>query len=168
MESKIKIEPLSKKTLKPAIRLLQNVFDYPEGRKQIKLWFTASLNPDKYQKLYEKEKSKWVQYYVALHKNKIIGTTGLYQLENEKNDVYWLGWFCVDERYRRSGIGREIIDFTFKEERKLGGKVLKLWTTNHPEMEAASKFYKKLGFRVVKRDKIPKTGFNTIYLSRKI
>lgn len=105
---------------------------------------------------------------MALDKDKVVGTTGLYQLETEGNDVYWLGWFCVDEKYRRSGIGRIIIDFTFEEERRLGGKVLKLWTTDHPLMEASGKFYKKLGFRVVKREKNPKTGFNTIYLSHRI
>ena len=159
----IKIKPLSRKTLKPAIKLLHGVFAYPEGRRETKKGLTISLDPEKYKETYKKEKLKWVKYYVALEGAKVVGTSGLYKMENDPKETFWLGWFCVDETYRRKGIGSKLLDYTIREEKRRSGRTLKLWTTNHPPMLTAQILYRKMGFKIFKKERISGTGYQTIY-----
>jgi len=147
----MKIVPLSEETLEEARRLALSVFTDKEDRKNIRGWFEASLDPEKYKELHLKAGTK-AKYWVAIDEetNKVIGTTGLYTYDKEK-DIIWFGWYCVDPKYRGKGVGSKLLDFTIKKAKETGRRYLKLYTTDSPEEAKAHKLYDKKGFKTIER-----------------
>lgn len=88
----------------------------------------------------------WVEYYAIVLNGKTIGTIGLYHLSHEPLDVLWLGWFCVDAHYRGLGYGIEAMTLVKGVACQKNAKILKLYTSNHPEEVAAQAFYERFGF----------------------
>ena len=159
---KIIIEPLSKKTLAKACKLTLRVFhsdinddDYPPK------WLKASLD-------YQKNKKfdldvKDLVYWAALDdKDKVVGIVGIYTLKYDEKEAYWLGWYCVDLKSRRKGIGRLLLNFVIAKAKKDGKKWLRLYTSNEPNEKRANEIYDKLGFKPIKDKKI-----NEIIISRR-
>lgn len=87
-----------------------------------------------------------VEYYAVELNGKTIGTIGLYHLSHEPLDVLWLGWFCVDAKYRGKGYGIEAMRLVKRVALQKNAKVLKLYTSNHPEEAVAQAFYERFGF----------------------
>jgi GNAT superfamily N-acetyltransferase len=96
-------------------------------------------------------------HYTALFYNKIIGVIGWYQddVNYAKNamgedfpgkEVYWVGFFAVDEKYRGKGIGFALLK---KLEEIVKNKNQNcLWVSSVPETH---KYYQRQGFRLVKK-----------------
>ena len=101
----MKIVPLNEKSLKEAEKLLEKVF-HPS--KEEKLTLISSIYPKKYEEYLKKHNFKELKYYVLVENKKFIGMIGLYAYDKES---YWLGWFCVDEKYRSKGFGKKLLDF---------------------------------------------------------
>jgi len=161
----MEIVPLSKENWREASNLVVKVFksnpkddDYPPR------WFKASLNPERYKELYKKFNNKKIKYYVAVGNKKIIGTTGFYVVEGD-NDSYWLGWWCVDPKYRGKGIGKRLLRFIINKAKKSNKKFLRLYTSNDKNEMLANKIYDKLGFKITKTE--PRGG-NLIYCYREL
>lgn len=81
-------------------------------------------------------------------KEKLIGVCGLYSLEQDFNEGYWINWFAVDNCYIRLGIGTQM--FKFLEEKVIKEKkdYIRVYTTI-PELKdfwgkQASFYYEEL------------------------
>lgn len=61
--------------------------------------------------------------------NKLIAVSGLYSLEEDSFEAYWVNWFAVSDRYTKLGIGTQM--FKFLEERVAEEKkdFLRVYTT---------------------------------------
>lgn len=167
----ISIEPLSKENIEEAVRLLHSIFteDVRVGEAPADaLW--ASLEPKKYQAFFKKWDIKTIEYFVAIDKRKsIIGTTGLYTLNQDPQDTVWLGWYCVALSKRGKGFGYNLLQWTVDEARKRGFSIMKLYTSNSPIETAAQRLYEKFGFKIIGQEKHnPMSKYTTIYRQRDI
>ena len=138
----MEIVPLNEEYLKEAEKLLEKVF-YPS--KEEKLTLISSLYPNKYEKYLKKHSFKELKYYVLVENKKVIGMIGLYAYDKKS---YWLGWFCVEKKYRGKGFGKKLLDFAIDKSKKR--RVLYLYTENSKEFETARKLYAKYGFELYK------------------
>ncbi len=86
----------------------------------------------------------WEVYLVKQNDNKIVGISGLYSLNSDKNDEFWLGWFGVLKKYRNKGIGGCVLDKTFKIASDNGTKELFVFTWNDNK---AIELFEKKGFK---------------------
>jgi ribosomal protein S18 acetylase RimI-like enzyme len=160
----IKIEKLTEKYLEDASELVNSVFkDEPilPG-----VAFEASLDQDKFEKLNKESRNKIrsLEYFVAVDdNNSVIGTTGLYALEKDKQDAYWLGWYCVDMKFRGKGIGSKLLDYTIELAKERGKKFLRLYTSTSPEEKAAQLIYESRGFKIIHTEKDKNSEYETIY-----
>ena len=164
----MKIVPLSKENLEKAIKLVENIFDSkPDEWDSPRKWMPASLNPNSNEnkKLYSENKINFLKYFVGIEDEKIIATTGIYLMEEDKLDSAWLAWFCVDKSYRGNGYGEMLIDFIISMAKKMNKKYLKLYTSKNPDLYNALKLYDKKGFKEIRKDIHPDTGEELIYLS---
>jgi GNAT superfamily N-acetyltransferase len=158
MSEKIRIEALSKKTLNGACKLTLDVFhpnvideDYPPRELKI------SLDLEKNKKACIEFEITYLKYWVALNnRNKVVGIIGLYTLTYDEGEAYWLGWYCVDPKFRRKNIGKLLLNFAIDKAKKEGKKWLRLYTSNAPNEKMANKIYDKLGFKPIKSKKINK------------
>jgi GNAT superfamily N-acetyltransferase len=96
------------------------------------------------------EKIITLEYWVAVDSdtNVVLGTTGMYSIEEDLIEAYWLGWFCVGHEFRGRGVGLLLLDFTIREATSRGKKYLRLYTSNHPNEAAAQFLYEKKGFKI--------------------
>lgn len=169
---KIIIEPLSQRTLKGALEVLDKVFGSdPDDKKWYTRAFHASLGDKKYQSAYSGQRPKYLQYFVAMDKknDRVVGTTGLYAYKKELDDnAFSTGWFSVDPIYRGKGIGKLLLEFTIKEAKRLKRTLLRLWTSDLPDTEVARTMYKKRGFVITGTEKEKGKNYTTIYMELKL
>ena len=170
MSEMIRIEPLTERTLKEAIDLVNLVFPpQEEPEEQPSVVFAASLNPKKYQSILEQYTVPGLRYWLAIDSNKrVVGTIGLYCYEADKKEAYWLGWFCVASNTRRKGIGTRLLQFAIEETKRSKKSFLRLYTSNHPNELNAHKLYEKYGFRLIKEEPWGDTGLTKLYYELKI
>ena len=143
-EKKMKIVPLNERYLNEAEKLIEKIFQPTEEEK---LTLRSSIYPEKYKDYLQKHGFIELKYFVLVENDKVIGLTGLYAY-NEKS--YWLGWFCVDEKYRNKGFGKKLLDFAiYKAQTK---KFLYLYTENSKKFQKARKLYEKYGFELYKQE----------------
>lgn len=83
------------------------------------------------------EKTKNVQYFVAVEKDQILGIGGY--------DTKKVHTLFVDPEHQGKGIGKKIIERILSEAKKDGIKNLDSWSTFQAE-----KFYIKAGFKKIK------------------
>ncbi|HLM84012.1 MAG TPA: GNAT family N-acetyltransferase [Candidatus Bathyarchaeia archaeon] len=160
----IKIEKLTEKYLSAASKLADTVFkDEP---KLPSVGFEASLDQKKFKQLNEAENNEIasLEYFVAVDEtDKVVGTTGLYALEKDKKDTYWLGWYCVDPEFRGKGVGSKLLDYTIEMVKERGKKFLRLYTSTSPEEKAAQIIYDSRGFETTKKEKSENSKYEIIY-----
>jgi GNAT superfamily N-acetyltransferase len=160
----IKIKKLTKKYLKEASELVDSVFQNEPIIPSVA--FEASLNKKKFEELNRISENKILslEYFVAVNESeKILGTTGLYSLEKDKNETYWLGWYCVDPEFRGKGIGSKLLDFTIRKAGERGKKILRLYTSTSPQEKTAQLIYDSRGFEITGIEKDNKSKLETIY-----
>ncbi|MBF0367616.1 MAG: GNAT family N-acetyltransferase, partial [Oligoflexia bacterium] len=85
--------------------------------------------------------------------NKVVGTSGLYNLKNEEVTTCWLGWFCIDPTIRGHGLGRKLLIETINIAKQQGCLKLKLYTSELPQEAKAQILYEKLGLKIVTKTK---------------
>ncbi len=159
------IEPLSFRTLLPALRLVDRVFERREqGQERADVFFTASLFAGG--RFYLRKKGyPSVQYWVAKDKatGQIYGTVGLYTRTDDL-DAYWGGWMCVDPKERGKAIGHELAFKALSEARTNGDrKCVRLYTSTDPAESRAQEMYDRMGLRVYKEEADPLTGYTRLY-----
>jgi GNAT superfamily N-acetyltransferase len=145
----IKVEPLSRENFDEAVKLANSVFHYEKSLPENA--FIASIDEEKFKELKKTGAvfGKKLEYFVARNSDgKIIGTTGLYNIEDDNSDVTWLGWYCVDPNFRGQGFGQEILDWTIEEARRRGKKYFRLYTSTRPEEKSANLMYEKNDFKL--------------------
>ncbi|MCG2698377.1 GNAT family N-acetyltransferase [Candidatus Parcubacteria bacterium] len=162
----IKVIPLEKKYLIKASKLADSIF--PNEEIPPSKAFEISLDKEKFDNFIKsKNDVKTLEYFVAIDENdSVIGTSGLYSLNSDYKDTYWLGWYCVHQDYRGKGIGKILLDCSIKKARKRGKKFLSLYTSTNPNETAAQKVYEKNGFYITGQKKV-KQGNYEIFFRRK-
>jgi GNAT superfamily N-acetyltransferase len=93
-------------------------------------------------------------FWVAIQNDKLVGTFGL---ERVSTDAMELRRMYVDPGTRRRGIARQMLRFAEDECRQR--KVRKLELSTSELQNAAIKFYKNVGYRLVSEDLV-QTGSN--------
>jgi GNAT superfamily N-acetyltransferase len=159
------IEPLSFRSLLPALRLVDRVFDRREqGGEKADVFFTASLFTGG--RFYLRRKGyPYVQYWVARDKatGKVYGTVGLYTRTDDP-DAYWGGWMCVEPKERGKAIGHELAFKALSEAKTRGDrKYARLYTSTDPVEARAQEMYDRIGLRVYKEEFDPLTGYTRLY-----
>jgi GNAT superfamily N-acetyltransferase len=165
----IKIEKLTEKYLEDASRLADTVFKDEPILPSVA--FEASLDQNKLDKLNEKSTGEIysLEYFVAVDETgKVLGTTGLYALEEDKQEAYWLGWYCVDLKFRGKHIGSKLLDFTINIARERGKKILRLYTSPSDDEKKAQDVYDSRGFKTTGMEKKENSKFETIYKELKL
>jgi len=154
MDEGIKIEKLSLDNLRQASVLADGIFvdnilgsDFLAPSRD----FEASLD-EKGQGNYGRERYGrivFAMYFAALNEDrKVVGTCGLYELDKDKRDADWLGWFCVDESYRNFGVGSLLLDHAICKVKEREKSFLRLYTPTVHGKSAAQALYLEKGFQV--------------------
>jgi len=141
------IEKLSKNTLLAAESLRDKIFVNLEEKEKALL--EASLNKDTLSYVYEQNEIKEMQYWVARDKKtlQVIALTGLYTEKEDDEDSCWLGWFCLEERYRGKGFGKELFNFSIEQAKSISKRNLHILTYNSKKYKVAINMYKSYGFK---------------------
>ena len=164
----IKIEPLTDRTLRETVDLVDKIFP-GEEKEPPKLEIPASLNTEKYQNFLLKHQMSDLRYWVAIDDfERVVGTIGLYCYDFDEEEAFWLGWFCVDPRLRRKNIGVQLLQFSIKEAKKQGKKFLRLYTSTDLNELASHRLYEKYGFRLVEKEPQAGTEFKYLYYELKL
>lgn len=156
MGEQYSIEPLTRDKLQETIRLVHRIFPN-EAKMPVNpgTALTVSLDPQnvEYIQFWEKDGSDWFEYFIArdIQADKVIGTSGLYHLKTDPTAIVYVGWFCVDEAYRRKGVGSALLAYTIERAKKLEKSTLRLYT-DESENEEAQSLYEKFGFRTFKKE----------------
>jgi GNAT superfamily N-acetyltransferase len=165
----ITIEKLTKKHLEEASALANFVFKSEPILPGVA--FEASLDKKKFEELngISENKIASLEYFVAVDKaEKVLGTTGLYSLEKDKKDVCWLGWYCVDSKFRGKHIGSKLLDYSIDLARERGKKFLHLYTSPSDDEKKAQNVYDSRGFKTTGTEKNEKNKFEIIYKELKL
>ena len=140
--------------MKKASLLLNDVFRYDSVLPSVAL--EASLDQKKFEQLNRGEKNKIssLEYFVAVDEpGRVLGTTGLYSLEKDEKETYWLGWYCVDPAFRGKGIGGKLLDHVIRKAKERDKIFLRLYTSTSREEKAAQHIYDSRGFRTISMGK---------------
>ena len=148
MEDNIEIVPVTDKTVGEALSLIHGIFPHPSEEENPDLWFQMSLEPEKYSEQMRKNGARDVRYFTVIDRqtNQVIGTTGLYHLNEDPDGTVWLGWYCVDPKFQGKGIGKQILQWTIDKARSEGESILRLYTSPE-ESPVAQLVYDKFGFK---------------------
>ena len=160
----IKVKKLSEKYLKEASFLANSVFRDEDVLPGVP--FKASLDQEKFEEFNKIAKYEYssLEYFVAVDETeKVLGTTGLYSRREDEKDTDWLGWYCVDPKFRGKGIGSKLLDYTIRKAKERGKKFLRLYTSMSPKEKAAQRVYNSRGFRTFRTETNEHSKYETIY-----
>jgi len=145
----LNIVPLSDDTLSQANKLRDSIFlDISDIEKDT---LTASLNKNKYFTCFKDNKIRDMKYYVSYtHDKKVAGLIGLYEEISDAKDMCWIGWFCVDKRYRGFQIGKNLLDFIIEKAKSINKTMIHLYTYDADEFQKAKEIYLSYGFEQYK------------------
>lgn len=111
--------PLSEKYLKATVEMVNEVFPQDLGA----VWNPEKSLPLSLRPQSELKEDTFVDYWIVLdEKEEVIGVTGMYRLNEDPEDVVWLGWYCVRSDQRGRGFGRELLEWTIKKAKERGLK----------------------------------------------
>ncbi len=149
------IESLSAENIHEAIRLVHSVFPDDAAQKDTPgSAYWASLEPERYKDFWKRNNTQLLLYFVVLEEitRALVGVTGFYRFNSDPPERIWLGWYCVDLKYRNEGYGKKILEWTMKKAREMGYLKLRLYTSDDPNEAAAKRLYEKLGFKLVDKN----------------
>lgn len=160
--SSINIIKLTKLHLKSAIKLVNSVFseedEYPEIEIKASVyekWFNCYVSK------YDDEIISLKYFVVVNDKEKVIGIIGIYETKYDCKDTTWIGWFCVHKKYRRMGIGRDLLNYITEIAKLEGKRYLALYTSTDKNETKAQGLYESNGFYITKR--IYKKGYQILF-----
>jgi len=150
--NKFVIKSLTADTLNNAIILRDKVFS--DLKNYEKETLQASLDKSTYEECWKKNELTSIQYFIMLDttKDKVMGLTGIYNEEEDSDDMCWLGWFCIAKEYRGQGLSKKLLDFSIDMAKQLNKKYLHLYTYDSREYIPAMKLYEKYDFTIYDRD----------------
>lgn len=163
----VQIVPLSKTHLKQTIALAVSVFGSDEADPAQELQASIdSLAYQKYIAFYPETLS--MHYYIALTVNQeVAGLIGLYTLQEDYQErTVWLGWYCVDPKFRNQKIGKQLLEFAIKQARSLCAERIRLYTSTHRDEAKAQLIYEHYNFKITSR--VKKRGYDILYRSKKL
>ncbi len=140
----MEIKPLSSETLEEAVRLANTVFPHEAPDTAPETAFRASLDTKRYKHFYDQNNIKSLEYWIGVKDQQVIGTVGLFTLEEDYLEAAWLGWFCVHPNYKGKGAGKKLLEFAIQEAQRRGNTYLRLSTKT--ENKDAHRLYAKRGF----------------------
>lgn len=143
---KIKLRPFSKKYAEDFSKIICKCADNSLDMGKESREFVKSKNTS--EELIKKSKN--TKLILAFVNGKVVGGGGI-----QKNKIRTM---FVDIKHQGRGIGRKI--YKKLEEMARKGKIKKLWLCASPN---ALNFYKKLGFKKIKKDK-----FGSILMEKKL
>ena len=115
MERKINFQKIEKSNLELACKIQNEIFPNEDAREN----YIECINKAPYR--------KELDYYIAYLDNEPIWVTGIYSYHEYPNDA-WLGWFGILEEYRRSGLGKKLLDKTIELAKEKWYKNFRLYT----------------------------------------
>lgn len=133
MDKDFNIIELNKKYLSDAIKLQKRLFPLESGKADLTLGANGKTA----------ENQSLLKYWLAQKGSEIIGIVGIYAYKDYPKDA-WLGWFGVDEKYRKKGIGGALFDFAVQKAKELKFQSLRLYTDDQDNADAVL-FYEKKG-----------------------
>jgi ribosomal protein S18 acetylase RimI-like enzyme len=146
---------------------VNNVFPLQEPEELSDFWLPKSLEFRRQAKL-EFGGVKRLGYHVAVEGRKVIGIIGLYCMDEDSHEAYWIGWFCVNPAFRGRGLGSKLLDLAIKNTKADGKRFLRLYTSDDPNESAAQRLYEKKGFSV-SRENVRKRGkYNIFYREKEL
>jgi GNAT superfamily N-acetyltransferase len=162
----LRFEPLSYERLEEALALVSKIF--PEYLGDIREAYEVSLKKDKTDPYWITDRI--LDYWVVIDNEteKIVATTGFYQLTEHSVDEIWMGWYGVDPEERGNGLGRKVLEWTVAEARRRGYECFRLWTTDDAGEVAANKLYDSVGLNIYKKEFIEKEGYTKFYRELKL
>jgi len=137
----IRLVPITRKNLKPALKIAYSIFPGKKERAHIKKWYAISAN---------KTSSKYftfLRYFIAYSGKTPAGITGIYQFHRDPDA--WLGYYGVIKEMRRKGIGGAILRKTMELAKRRKVKNLRIYATS------------KKAFALYKKNKFKKTEKQT-------
>lgn len=98
-------------------------------------------------KYFSKNKTDpYSRYWVSCSNGTVIGVIGLNQDDDEKDDIFWVGWFAIVPKRQRIGIGSKLFTFMENVAIKQGARILYVNTSSDSSYKKACAFYKKQKF----------------------
>lgn len=147
------IKPLSQKTLESSIKLVDSIFPN-QGNEPANITFRASLNREYYKKFLQITGITFLRYWVIEENNDVIAVIGIYTYKKDEKEAAWVGWFCIDPKFRGKGLGNKLLLKVVNEAKKMKKKYLRLYTSTSDIEKNAQFFYDKLGFKEYKRTEL--------------
>ncbi|MDP3445520.1 MAG: GNAT family N-acetyltransferase [Ignavibacteria bacterium] len=148
----IHILPLNESTLHATTVLRDTIFT---GLNRVESeTLRTSLSPENYH-IRKKLAISELAYWTAIDPltQNVVGLVGLYTENDDEDDTVWLGWYCVDSRYRGHKIGSKLLELAINEAKAQNKKYLNLYTTTDDEYATACVQYEKIGFKHYKSEK---------------
>jgi GNAT superfamily N-acetyltransferase len=147
----MQLHPLTPGTLQSAIRLANQVFPRQPWRERASIALRLSLHCGPTVRLALRLCGIVdAHYWVAINdQGAVIGLTGLYRYRQDAADAQWLGWTCVAPAARGLGLGSRLVDHSIDRARRAGFRVLRLYTSTHPDEATAQVLYQRRGFRLM-------------------
>lgn len=157
------IKPLCKETIAAATKLRDSVFECLSKGEIESL--DASIKPNFYKKWYRKNKIDSLSYWVSIDKkdSAIVGIVGLYTETDSSADEIWLGWYCVDPKFRGCGIGSRLLSYAIDKAASINKQVIKLYTTDEQQHIDAIKLYERKGFRLIGKRRYKNTKVSKLW-----
>lgn len=90
------------------------------------------------------ENSKQSQFFLAFHKKKCVGVTGIYSYKGDFDNA-WIGFIGIKEQYRNKGLGTKLLKQTEHYAKNMGFKYIRLFT-DKLDNDLAISFYEKNGY----------------------
>lgn len=168
----IRIEPLSAERLEEACTLVDRVFASEPVKADLSLRESLDKGRHRRQRLQEEygEDIDRIDDWVAIdtETDRVVGTCGIYDVEEDENEAAWVDWFCVDPEYRGHGAGHLLLDTVIAEATARGKKFLRLYSLEFPEPTVAHRMYFHRGFEVTRKVWDPTRNGTLMYLEKKL
>lgn len=160
------IVPFSEKYLDDAINTIRVCFEwYAQNGDLPARSLKASLDESIVDKHDDMKAMKNRQYWVFIDNERVVGITGLMEMDDDENTTDWVNWFCVHPDYRGKGIGKKLLKYLENISIERGKQFLKLWTSDSPNESGAQILYDKMGFNVTSKEKYSE-GDSTVLIYR--
>ena len=139
--------PVDQSLLFDAEELVMEVFSIKDRKK---LFLSASVKQDIF--AFKNAGIESASYWCYIKEGKLIGITGIYTLIGDEIGRCWLGWFCVDRRFRKNGYGKRMLEWSEEKAINMGKKVLSLYSYRYKKYQKALSLYESSGYTVMQKE----------------
>lgn len=140
--SKIHIRPIEKKDNAKVAEMIRHVLVEQGAPKVGTVYEDKTL--DQLFEVYQRDRA---EYFVLLEDGHVLGSAGIYPLENGDKSVCEFQKMYFDPKVRGKGLGQKMIHVCLDFAKEQGYKVCYIETL--PAMKAAQKLYLKTGFEYI-------------------